>query len=162
MRLHEFLNLTYNKEELLEFLFNANVIKRSLNCPQCNNIISVCFEDLMFHCTNHYYKVIRNKKRQRKMCNFKLSALHGTWFENYRLNLVKTCRFIAYFLFFRPPRQLLLQNELQMGSHSIVDWTNFCREVSTIQRIFIFTYMCKFFLIFTNINLIVNIYMAGT
>ncbi|EFN78486.1 hypothetical protein EAI_10539, partial [Harpegnathos saltator] len=40
------------------------------------------------------------------------------------------CRFIGYFLMMQPPRQSFLMNELQKDQHSVVDWTNFCREVS--------------------------------
>lgn len=71
------------------------------------------------------------------MCNFKISALTNTWFAQATLNLPKTCRLICYFLLLNSPRQLFLQAELSITSHTAVDWINFCREVCFLFSILI-------------------------
>ncbi|XP_071576224.1 uncharacterized protein [Temnothorax nylanderi] len=43
--------------------------------------------------------------------------------------LAKICRLISYFLLLNSPRQLFLQGELAITSHTAVDWINFCREL---------------------------------
>lgn len=131
MLLHEFLHLTHDQDQLLEYLFNHNVIRRKIICPRCKTELFVRHErtSLIFRCTNNYYKIIRGRKKRKMKCNFVLSALHQSWFSRSNLDLVKSSRFIAYFLFLRPPRQSFLQKELQMSSRIVVDWTNFCREV---------------------------------
>jgi hypothetical protein len=131
MRLHEFLRLADNIDDLISWLCDKNVIRRNIECPRCKRLLNFVHGDnkLLFHCTESYYKIVRGRKRQRRTCNFKLSPLNGTFFFRFRLGLDKACRFIAYFLMLRPPRQQFLQFELNMNSCSVVDWTNFCREV---------------------------------
>jgi len=43
---------------------------------------------------------------------------------------------------FPPPRQTFLEQELNITSHTVVDWTNFCREVITICYIYTYIYIC--------------------
>lgn len=115
----------------MNYLCDKRVIWREIKCPRCGNILNCEFEDsLIFHCTHKYYKIIRKKKRQRIICNFMLSPLHGTWFENFRLGFQKVCRFIGYFIMLKRPHQTFLELELEMSSTSVVDWMNFCREVN--------------------------------
>ena len=134
MLLYEFLNLSCNKQQLIEYLQRMEVIRREITCPQCHNVINVTYDSdvNIFQCTNKYYKQIQGRKRVRKTCNFKISILHGTWFNRGHLGLVKACRFIAYFLYMRPPRYDFLMQELEISQHTVVDWTNFCREVNIV------------------------------
>ncbi|XP_071576882.1 uncharacterized protein [Temnothorax nylanderi] len=131
MLLHEFINLTYNKQRLIEYLCEKKVIRREITCPQCNTVINITYESKrqILHCSNKYYKQVRGRKKQRKTCNFKISIFHGTWFAKQHLAMVDVCRFIAYFLYIHPPRHTFLRQELQITDHTIVDWTNFCREL---------------------------------
>lgn len=132
MLLHEFINLTHNKQQLIEYLCEEKVIHREIICPQCNTISNIKYESdvHILHCTNKYYKQVRRRKRQRKTCNFKISKFHGTWFAKGHMNLENICRFIAYFLYIHPPRQSFLKQELEISDHTIVVWTYFCREVN--------------------------------
>lgn len=131
MHLHEFLHLTHNVELLWNFLCEKEVVRRDIMCPRCQKLllISVACENHLIHCTNKYYKTAGHKKRQRVTCNFKISALHGTFFSKVHLNLPAICRFIAYFVIMDPPRQAFIMNELHFYPNTVVDWTNFCREV---------------------------------
>lgn len=133
MRLHEFINMTYNFESLWNFLCEKKVVRNEIKCPRCTNLLQIvdASENYMLHCTKKYYKVVRGRKRQRVTCNFKISALNGTWFERSHMDIIKICRFIAYFLMLQSPRHRFLMTELELNDHAIVDWTNFCREVST-------------------------------
>jgi len=103
---------------------------------KCFGINKQFCENHVFHCGKHYYKIIKGRKRRKVTCNFKLSAFHGIWFEQAHLDLPKICRFIAYFLMLRPPRFEFLQLELEITKKTIVDWTNFCREVHNISAFY--------------------------
>ncbi|XP_076545706.1 uncharacterized protein LOC117611040 [Osmia lignaria lignaria] len=135
MKFYEFLALTTNRDELLNYLYSKNVIRQTIKCPQCGSILELkCLESLCFHCTNHYYKQITNRKRKRLTCNFKISALHRTWFSKANLNIGVACRLICYILMMNTPRQRFLEVELNISSSTAVDWTNFCREVIKYNR----------------------------
>lgn len=131
MFLHDFLHLTYDYDNLINYLCDVQVLRREIICPRCEKTVHLRYssKSLVLQCTNHYYKQIRGRKRIKKTCNFSISPFHGTWFSRFRLGIVKTCRFIAYFLMMQPPRQQFLEQQLEMSSQSVVDWTNFCREV---------------------------------
>lgn len=137
MHIHEFINITYNYDSLWSYLCEKNVVRNTVICPKCRSelVLLNAVENRTFHCTNAYYKSVRGKKKRRVVCNFKISALHGTWFSRSHVDLRKICRFIAYFLLVQPPRHTMLKNELEMDDHGVVDWTNFCREVSNTLKI---------------------------
>jgi len=143
MLLHELIHLTYDFDQLVNYLADKKVIWKEIECPRCNTILY--FRDgnsnFIFKCVNKYYKVVRGRKRMKKLCNFAISGFHGTWFSRSHLQVEKICRFIGYFLMFPPPRQTFLEKELNMSSTSVVDWTNFCREVSTIWYTYIYIYI---------------------
>ncbi|XP_011343833.2 uncharacterized protein LOC105283073 [Ooceraea biroi] len=131
MYLHEFLNLTYSYDNLIQYLSDKQVIRSSVQCPKCGNIITYSKTDNSYtmHCTNAHYKTVPKRKKRRIICNFKISIFNNTWFSNTHLDIVKVSRFIAYFLTIQPPRHSFLCNELELPEHTVVDWTNFCREL---------------------------------
>lgn len=131
MLFHEFLHLTHNYKELITFLAQNRVIRNQIKCPRCNKIQHLNIEQppLVIHCTEKYYEQVCHKKRIRKTCNFKISALTNTWFAQATLDLPTACRIICYFLLLNSPRQLFLKAELSISSRTAVDWINFCREV---------------------------------
>ncbi|KAL6265775.1 hypothetical protein P5V15_002586 [Pogonomyrmex californicus] len=106
MRLHEFLNMTYNFESLWNFLSEKKVIRNEIKKSKVSKvskfIISIVY-------------------------NFKISAFHGTWFEQTHMDLRKVCRF----LMLQSSWYKFLKTELELNDKAIVDWTNFCREVRT-------------------------------
>ena len=129
MKFYEFLALTTKYDELIDYLCAKNVIRKKIKCPRCQNIAELNSGQLLFHCTQHYYKQIQGRKRKRLICNFKLSALNGTWFSQAVLNIDTACRLICYVLMINTPRQAFLQKELHISAHTAVDWINFFREV---------------------------------
>lgn len=62
-------------------------------------------------------------------CNFKLSMKKNTWLKGSHLPLKKTLQFISMWLTLPYPRHELLKSELAMSSETIVDHSNFCREI---------------------------------
>lgn len=96
---------------------------------RCQQIMHLRYNSQSFilQCTNHYYKQLKGRKRLQKICNFSISLFRKTWFSRSRLGIVKTCRFIAYFLIMQPPRRFLM-HQLEMSSKSINN-RFFCREV---------------------------------
>ncbi|KYN50227.1 hypothetical protein ALC62_04155 [Cyphomyrmex costatus] len=130
MLYYEFLNLTHNYSELFKFLCDKKVVRDRVRCPRCNVYIQCNIEkSFIISCAGKYYKQIRNKRRKRQTCTFKISIFNGTWFSQANLNIQKICRFIAYFMLLNSPRQLFLEQELSLATHTVVDWINFCREL---------------------------------
>lgn len=107
MLLHDFLHLTYDYNNFINYLCDVQVLRREIVRPRCEKTVHLRYssESLLFQCTNHYYKQARGRKRVRKTCNFSISLFHGTWFSRFRLGIVKICIFIAYFVMMQPPRQ---------------------------------------------------------
>lgn len=50
MQLHEFLALTHNKNELINFLIENNVIKVEIICPKYGHVLQLKKRDLLFRC----------------------------------------------------------------------------------------------------------------
>lgn len=130
MKFYEFLTLTTKYNELVDYLCAKNVIRRKVKCPRCKNIVELNIATgFTIHCTQHYYKQVQKRKRKRVICNFKISALHGTWFSQRVLPIHTICRLICYVMILNSPRQVFLVKELSIASHTAVDWIHFCQEV---------------------------------
>lgn len=75
MRFYEFQHLTYNYEELIYYLCENNVIKKTVECPRCKTVLNIvcviiiiCVTNiLMFHFeTGNYYKIVSGQKKTKK------------------------------------------------------------------------------------------------
>lgn len=149
MKFYEFLALTTKYDELLNYLCTKKVIRARVKCPRCKNIVELNGgQPLIIHCTQHYYKYkqMRNHKRKRLICNFKISALNGTWFSQRVLNIDVVCRLICYVMMINTPGQIFLEKELNISSHTAVDWVNFCREVINL---------CNLMILFVKLHVII-------
>ncbi|XP_029053136.1 uncharacterized protein LOC114880853 isoform X2 [Osmia bicornis bicornis] len=123
MKFYEFLALTTNFNELLKYLCTKNVIRAKVKCPRCNNVVELTGDQsLIIHCTQHYYKQVKGRKRRRVICNFKISALTGTWFAQSVINITVSCRLICYVMMMNCPQQRFLEKELNISSCTAVDW----------------------------------------
>lgn len=63
MLLHDFLYLTHNKSQLVEYLCEKGVIRKEITCPNCNTTINITYEsdvDIL-HCTIKNYVQIRRR-----------------------------------------------------------------------------------------------------
>ncbi|KAK9296905.1 hypothetical protein QLX08_009215 [Tetragonisca angustula] len=133
MKLYEYLNICNSYDTLIEFLIERRVIHGEMYYTnyKCKSKEAMKFnrKDLMFNCYASYFPKNPNKKRVRKYCKLKISVLHNTWFNNLHTSIQNVCRFIGYHLLLKPPRQEFLQNELEISSTMVIDWTSFCREL---------------------------------
>ncbi|EFN80405.1 hypothetical protein EAI_14755, partial [Harpegnathos saltator] len=50
-------------------------------------------------------------------------------FTQANLDVAVACRLICYVMMINTPRQKFSQKELNVSTRTIIDWTNFCREV---------------------------------
>ena len=98
MKLYEFLRICDNYDKLLDYLIEHRVIRSSIHCPKCNNIMHFHRDQLLFRCYNIQYVRNNHKKRMKKKCDFKLSALHNTWFSQSRLDLQTICLIIFIYV----------------------------------------------------------------
>lgn len=108
MQLHEFLAVTHNREKLIDFLVENNLIRNEIQCPKCNNKLIINKSNLSFRCRKVFYEKNKHKKYVKKQCVFKTSARVDTWFSNSKLSLETICRMTAYFIMLRPLRHTFL------------------------------------------------------
>lgn len=137
MRLYEILAICNDNDSLIDFLIEKGVFKEEIECIKCKSKVRLnhSFTNFYYHCSTTYYKQVKHKKRRRCVCNFKISALTGTWFAKSKLPIPTACRLVGYFLMIRAPRQIFLEKKLGLSSHTAVDWTNFCREICYLHYI---------------------------
>ncbi|XP_076249183.1 uncharacterized protein LOC143188673 [Calliopsis andreniformis] len=129
LSLRDFEAILQDRNVLIDFLASHGVLRTRVVCKKCGNELLLNYEKLIFSCRKTGYITNAHKKRMKIQCNFYLSVRKDTWFGNSNLKIETACRFIAYFLLMKPPRQQFFKNELNLCDKTIVDWLNFCREV---------------------------------
>ncbi|KYQ47743.1 hypothetical protein ALC60_13231 [Trachymyrmex zeteki] len=127
--LSDFINLTYNRDKLIEFLIQHGVLPVVINCNQCESILNLNTKTLMFICRKRHFVKNTNKKRISQQCKFERSAKVGTWFDNTNLDVSLICRLTVYFIMFPPPRVQFLTLDTGLTKVTVIDWLNFCREI---------------------------------
>lgn len=117
MRLHEFLCIVNDEKKLIDYLISHRVIREKINCSRCNSSISLSRN---INCFLFHFVILciikKHKKCLKTWCNFKISALHRTWFSQTHFNIQTVYRFIAYFLMIRPP----MANVFGAGAGNII------------------------------------------
>lgn len=131
MMLSEFINITYSKNKLIDYLIEHSILSSETNCEQCGSVVNLNKEQCMFTCRkNHFVKNV-HKKCVNKRCRFERSAKVGTWFSNSKIDMSIICRIIVYFIMLPPPRVKFLALDTGLPSTTVIDCINFCREVCT-------------------------------
>lgn len=120
-----FEGLAWDAKQVVDFNVNHGIFKTSTNCSKCNSICLLNRDTLIFRC--HNISVVN--KKTKKQCTFNKSAKVGSFFERARLPLETYFKLILVLLHLKPPRQALIERELGISSHTVVDWYSFCREV---------------------------------
>lgn len=115
----------YCDEDLCDFLIGHNVIKSTVNCAKCDNVLELNRTTLEFRCRR---KVSINKQRA-TVCNWKVSARTGSLIGTTKLDLIKLWRLLTYLITHNPPRHPFLHRSLGLSHKTIVDWFSFYREV---------------------------------
>nr|KAI8736835.1 hypothetical protein BgiMline_025989 [Biomphalaria glabrata] len=134
IRLHEFLSLTDNPEQLDQFLINHKVIPGIKYCSICSNRMRLALRDgnPTFVCQRSMYIKNPNKKKVRKICTKSVSQNRGTIFENSNLKSgprSTICKLIAFWVMVPPPRIDFLCLELKMSRKTCLDWCSCLRQV---------------------------------
>ncbi|XP_076180851.1 uncharacterized protein LOC143153468 [Ptiloglossa arizonensis] len=132
MKLHDFLTLCNNYDDLVQFLIDEKVIHSTMKCMKCESEMTFHRKELMFRCRRVFYVQKPNKKKLRKQCDVKIRAFHNTWFEHAHLPIQTICRFIACHIMLMPPRQEFTMKELGISSSTAVHWASFCRELCVL------------------------------
>lgn len=120
----EFLHLSSNRRQLIDFLVDHGVLCRFSTCVTCDNIIELNINSLFYTCSKTY----RRQNRIRK-CKTKKNAKKGTWFSKAHLSLEDIVYFVVLWLRLPFPRQNFIMRELHCSSKTVVDWSSFCREL---------------------------------
>ncbi|RXG64844.1 hypothetical protein Avbf_11287 [Armadillidium vulgare] len=110
-----FVVLSESLENLLQFLYDHGVLPKTKTCPKCGSDMVLDENNYNFNCNIE--------------CKTSVSQLIGTWFENSELTMKVICRFVMFWALLHSPRQYILQQELDLPTNTIVEWSNFLREV---------------------------------
>ncbi|KAK9873686.1 hypothetical protein WA026_023686 [Henosepilachna vigintioctopunctata] len=127
-KLFEFARLLDDEGKLKEFLMMHGVLKDERTCPKCNKMCKYYPSKNLFQCTTTMMQVNNHKKRVRVSCGFSMSAYKNTFFEKSKLSVTQICHFVVLWLC-SGFRQIDYEDEMGWSSHTVVDWSNFCREV---------------------------------
>ena len=92
--LFEFHDSIKDRDFVIEFLRNHNLIGKEKECPKCKGLCSFDKWNLNWRCQKSHSV---NKKRKRK-CNVKLNALKGTFFCKSHLDLEVILKFCVIFM----------------------------------------------------------------
>lgn len=133
----QFVREISSEDKCRQFLIDKNIFAASIACPRCGNILTLnrCRASL---------STSGQKQKRRVQCDFKQSAKTKTWFANVRLSLLTAVTFIAEWLWVPAPRYNFISEDLEVSSHTIVDWSSFCREVRFNEFVKVFAQVYKF------------------
>ncbi|KAL7634469.1 UNVERIFIED_CONTAM: hypothetical protein RMT77_014846 [Armadillidium vulgare] len=124
-----FILLCESYEDLLEFLYAHKIIPKYKKCPNCGFDMRYEANKKRFRCKKQVTKTDNHKKKIRAQCNTYVSQFKGTWFEKSNLSMQVICKFVMLWSQLRPPRQRMIEDELNMQPITILDWSNYLREV---------------------------------
>lgn len=123
--------LTTKRQDLVKYLVQHKVINGFTKCIKCGEVADLNINTLNYRC-GKVRVVDRSQDRKKKLkvvCNFKKSALMGTWFQRSKMKIGNVFYFCAIWLMLPYPRQNFIIEELKCSSMTVVDWSSFCREV---------------------------------
>lgn len=123
----EFADIINQREMLLEWLKCHGVLRREKLCDKCGLKCSLS-SDFVYKCRKISYR--REKRKKIKcICMFSVTARKNTFFSKSSLSIEAICKFVLCWSMLRSPRIKFMTIELQMSSHTVVNWSSFCREV---------------------------------
>ena len=113
----------------MEFLEAHHVLLRTWWCGSCGEECSIDQGRMSFVCFRRHTERDSRRRVTHSRCAYRQSMLTGSWFERVHMDIGDDCRFCCLWLTIAFPRQRFLERELSMSSHTVVDWSSFCREV---------------------------------
>lgn len=123
----QFYNNLGDWQWLLQFFVSHGVLSCHTVCRRCGQRVPLTTvgDRLMYRC--RAYREIAHRRRQR--CDYRLTALRGTFFSHSRLSLQQVAHLCNVYLSRSAPRIEYAERELGLGRATVVDWFHFCREV---------------------------------
>ena len=125
----EFCALCSNTEELFRFLVLHYVVLGCCWCERCGELCRIDFTRFSFRCDRRHVRQDARGRRRTWRCNYSRSLFLGTCFSGVRLSMETVCKFNCLWLILPHSRQNLIETELRVSKHTVVDWSSFCREV---------------------------------
>ena len=119
-------NYLANKDSFLQWLKQENLIASSKTCPHCNS-------SMKWTETNDRsdgYKWECGQQNAGKRHKVELSIRDKSWFEHSNLTLEEIVKLTYWWCCGLTENQIT--HQLQLSSATVVDWTNFCREVCEV------------------------------
>lgn len=126
--LNSFLVLCENKENLFRFFYNHRVLSENKVCVNCNTYMSYDAKNCTFRCRKTVYVAINKQAKKATRCSYKLSQTKGTFFGEHKISIIKISKFVAYWALLPHPRSHFLEEELDISSATVVDWSSYLRE----------------------------------
>lgn len=120
--------LSESHESLMQFLYSHRVLKEKKVCQKCGNKMSLDKKNFTFRCHKRMRILNKRKKKGTVKCGTSVSQLVGTLFENSHISLQIICRFVIMWTQMPHTRQMLLQEEFNISSGTVVAWCNYLRE----------------------------------
>ena len=104
-----------------EYLIKHGLVPEKIECPTCKTELQSS--------DRKYFRCQKSNNDGQKKCSFKQSVLKDTLFKGSHLPIGKTLQFVYHWLTRNTPRHEFLEEDLEIDSHTVVDWSSFCREV---------------------------------
>lgn len=113
-----------SKEATIEWLMSVGILKKKRFCPTCGEemkLVSVPKEK-----TSDLFRW-RCQRKIPKKHDIKLSLRHGSWYSKANMTLEEMTQ--VTYLWCLGLTQTQIKSETGCSSNTLVDWSNFCREV---------------------------------
>lgn len=116
----------WDREFTLSWLREEGLIASSRNCTMCGSEMNwVRRGD---RSNGYIWECSRQINGKRHRCE--RSIREGSWFENSNMTIEKVLKFTYWWC--QDLNQWQIKQQLGLGSHTVVDWDMFCREVCEV------------------------------
>ena len=122
MVIHFLINMA-DRDNRENFLLSHGVISETATCENRDNLCTLSHttkRDFFFRCRKNVHG---------RRCGFYRSTRKDTFIGGTRMTIQQILTFCAYWCLLPNPRFLTLQEEVEATDKTVVDWSNFCREV---------------------------------
>ena len=119
-----------DEQRLRQFLIDHHVLAGVWFCDVCHAECRVDARRQLFRCDRRVTVTLHGGRfKVTRRHSFAKSLVAGSWFDRQKLSQKTICRFCSLWLIEPHPRTLLIERELSVSRRTVVDWSNFCREV---------------------------------
>ena len=115
-----------NKDRLIEWLINENLIASSRKCGYCNEMMKM----VVTKDRSDGYKWECRRQINGKRHKVEMSIRKDSWFEKSNLSLEEIVKLTYWWC--RGLKQDEIRHEVNISEHTAVDWDSFCRETCKV------------------------------